>query len=120
MAHTTKIAWTISIFNVISCVLFIIFKYMVFEDHWRISRSGANDRDKIVKSSKFNPNFDNWKSKKNFKIKIVILIKLLGADFAFIFEMCGYMMGLMFNALLPLGVNTAEEKVLNFDFFYSF
>jgi hypothetical protein len=36
---------------------------------------------------------------------------ILAADIDFIFEIGAYFLGIFFNALLPLGVNTAYEKV---------
>ncbi|CAG9811034.1 unnamed protein product [Chironomus riparius] len=94
MTHITKTSWIISIFNVCACTIFFVFKFMVFYGYMNISTNGVQDRHKIVSSLPFNPNETNF----------------FTADVDFIFEIGAYFLGIFFNALLPLGVNTAYEK----------
>ncbi|KAG5667415.1 hypothetical protein PVAND_015396 [Polypedilum vanderplanki] len=94
MSNITKTSWIISIFNVCCCTIFFFYKYLVFYGYMRISTNGVQDRHKIVSSLPFNPNETHF----------------FTADIDFIFEISAYFLGILFNALLPLGVNTAQEK----------
>ncbi|KAG5669638.1 hypothetical protein PVAND_017522 [Polypedilum vanderplanki] len=90
----TKTAWIISIFNVISCLIFFLYRFLVFYEYIQLTNTDEISRYNIISRKDFNPNKTNFKD----------------AEHGLVIEMSAYFLGILFNALLPLGVNTAREK----------
>lgn len=101
MMTITRVAWVISTFNVVTCAAFLVYRFMLFYGYVNITNTEDQNRFLVVTHKEFNPN---------------LTLKLSDADLGFICEISSYFMGILFNVMLPLGVNTAREKVISIYF----
>ncbi|KAL7012060.1 hypothetical protein ACKWTF_014608 [Chironomus riparius] len=93
----TKTAFIISVFNVVSCTAFFLYRFLIFYEIVELTQTNEINRFTVVSRREFNPNVTSY----------------MDAEHGLIVEMSAYFLGILFNALLPLGVNTAREKVRN-------
>ncbi|CAG9810608.1 unnamed protein product [Chironomus riparius] len=90
----TKTAFIISVFNVVSCTAFFLYRFLIFYEIVELTQTNEINRFTVVSRREFNPNVTSY----------------MDAEHGLIVEMSAYFLGILFNALLPLGVNTAREK----------